>query len=254
MLNLVAGYDKLDITSAEHPKEDYVAALGKPISGLRLGIPVSSGFYDQLDPEVGKAVEEAIKVLGAMTGGTVKARLPRTMDLGSELRVEAWAYHEEIYKHEADKYTLVDRRQLEQIAAGPNKDAGEYIRTRWALELLRRTIDDSFTDFDLVVLPSERILPPPLPRPPQNTSHAYPPVDPTVTSAFTSNSAPFNMYGIPAISVPCGFSKGGLPIGLMIAGPRFSEGKVLALAHAYERATEWHKRRPASSENRSGPG
>ncbi|MBI3698297.1 MAG: amidase, partial [Acidobacteria bacterium] len=58
------------------------------------------------------------------------------------------------------------------------------------------------------------------------------------------NTGQFNVYGIPAISVPCGFTSGGLPIGLMIAGPRFSEGKVLALANAYERATEWHKRKP----------
>src|SRR5207244_11399176 len=58
------------------------------------------------------------------------------------------------------------------------------------------------------------------------------------------NTGQFNVYGIPAISVPCGFSSGGLPIGLMIAGPRFSEGRVLALANAYEHATEWHKQKP----------
>jgi aspartyl-tRNA(Asn)/glutamyl-tRNA(Gln) amidotransferase subunit A len=59
-----------------------------------------------------------------------------------------------------------------------------------------------------------------------------------------NNCAPFDIWGIPAISIPCGFSKEGLPIGLMIAGPRFSEGRVLALAHAYEQATAWHTRRP----------
>jgi aspartyl-tRNA(Asn)/glutamyl-tRNA(Gln) amidotransferase subunit A len=63
----------------------------------------------------------------------------------------------------------------------------------------------------------------------------------------TSNCVPFNTFGIPAVSIPCGFSASGLPIGLMIAGPRFSEGRVLALAHAYERATQWHTRRPSLS-------
>jgi aspartyl-tRNA(Asn)/glutamyl-tRNA(Gln) amidotransferase subunit A len=58
------------------------------------------------------------------------------------------------------------------------------------------------------------------------------------------NTGQFNLYGIPAISIPCGFTASGLPIGLMIAGPRFSEGRVLALARAYERATDWHKRKP----------
>jgi aspartyl-tRNA(Asn)/glutamyl-tRNA(Gln) amidotransferase subunit A len=63
----------------------------------------------------------------------------------------------------------------------------------------------------------------------------------------TSNCVPFNTFGNPAVTLPCGFSKSGLPIGLMIAGPRFSEGRVLALANAYEKATEWHKRRPKLS-------
>ena len=68
-----------------------------------------------------------------------------------------------------------------------------------------------------------------------------------------SNCSPFNIFGLPAISVPCGFSKGGMPIGLMIVGPRFSEGKVLALASAYEKATEWHTRRPGLSPDMAVP-
>jgi aspartyl-tRNA(Asn)/glutamyl-tRNA(Gln) amidotransferase subunit A len=68
-----------------------------------------------------------------------------------------------------------------------------------------------------------------------------------------SNCAPFNTFGLPTISVPCGFSKSGLPIGLMIAGPRFAEGKVMALAHAYEKATQWHTRRPSLSPDMAVP-
>jgi len=59
-----------------------------------------------------------------------------------------------------------------------------------------------------------------------------------------ANTQPFNVYGIPAVTVPCGYSKSGLPIGLTFAGPHFAEGKILALARTFERATEWHKRRP----------
>ena len=68
-----------------------------------------------------------------------------------------------------------------------------------------------------------------------------------------SNCTPFNIFGQPAISIPCGFAASGLPIGLMIAGPRFSEGKVLALAHAYEKATEWHTRRPSLTPDMAVP-
>lgn len=71
--------------------------------------------------------------------------------------------------------------------------------------------------------------------------HAYDFFDPT---SGCSNTAPFDVYGVPALTLPYGFSKDGLPIGLMIAGPHFSEGKVLALAYAYQNATDWHKRRP----------
>jgi aspartyl-tRNA(Asn)/glutamyl-tRNA(Gln) amidotransferase subunit A len=115
----------------------------------------------------------------------------------------------------------------------------DYIRAKWELETLRRTVDDAFTDFDLVVLPTQRIVAPTLAEL-ITRAHDAKPVDPLVTS----NCQPFDVFGIPAISIPCGFSKSGLPIGLMIAGPRFCEGKVLALANAFERATQWHSRKP----------
>jgi aspartyl-tRNA(Asn)/glutamyl-tRNA(Gln) amidotransferase subunit A len=115
----------------------------------------------------------------------------------------------------------------------------DYIRAKWDLEILRRTVDDAFTDFDLVVMPTQRIVAPTLAELITRARDAKP-IDPLVTS----NCQPFDVFGIPAVSIPCGFSKSGLPIGLMIAGPRFSEGNVLALARAYERATEWHLRKP----------
>ena len=116
------------------------------------------------------------------------------------------------------------------------------------LQRTRRTIDDSFANSDVVALPTMRI------------------VSRTITEALsreedpkphepeeTSNCAAFNTFGIPAVSIPCGFSASGLPIGLMIAGPRFSEGRVLALAQAYEKATQWHTMRPKLTPDMSVP-
>jgi aspartyl-tRNA(Asn)/glutamyl-tRNA(Gln) amidotransferase subunit A len=151
---------------------------------------------------------------------------------------ESFAYHEQYIKNAPAKYMLATRRNLERQQSDPPK-AADYIRAKWNLELLRRTVDDSFTDFDLVVLPTQRILPPVLDDM-LKRDHDPQPTDPSITS----NCGPFDAFGLPAVSIPCGFSKGGLPIGLMIAGPHFSEGKVLALAQAYERATEWHTMRP----------
>jgi aspartyl-tRNA(Asn)/glutamyl-tRNA(Gln) amidotransferase subunit A len=246
LLNVLAGYDKLDITSVPHAREDYVAQLSQPVSGLRLGMPAS--YFDGLNPEVAKVVEAAVALLAKVTRGVKEVALPAVTHLGSLGTLgETFAYHEEYYKRAAGKYMLPERRRL-QAAAEADVKAVDYIRAKWEVELLRREVDDAFGDFDLVVLPTQRILPPPLDELIKR-AHDPAPANPRVVS----NCQPFNVMGIPAVSIPCGFSKSGLPIGLMIAGPNFAEGKVLALAQAYERATEWHKRKPALQPNTPVP-
>lgn len=232
MLNVLAGYDKLDIASVEHAKEDYVAAMQQPVSGLRLGIP-RAPYFDLLDSDVGKAVEDAIQLLAKMTKGAKDVSLPSIRDIA--LGGESFAYHEEYYSRGAGRYQIPTRRALQN---GGNLKAAEYIRGRWKLELLRRTIDDAFSDFDLVVLPTRRRTPRKIDAAIKREESDKP------RNPELENTGQFNVYGIPAISVPCGFTSAGLPVGLMIAGPCFSEGRVLALAAAYQRATEWHKLQP----------
>ena len=247
LLNAMVGYDKLDVASVEHAKEDYLAALKQPVSGIRLGIP-RAPFFDRLDEETSKAVENAIAVLSRLTKSTKDMHLPSPGTYSRTfLDGEIEAFHWEWMKRSAGRYSLDQRRTLEAIHRRMNDTTSEtcsakvvdYVLANWELIRLRKTIDDAFTDFDLVALPTMRIVPrtineelsreeEPKPREPEETS----------------NCAPFNTFGIPAVSIPCGFSSTGLPIGLMIAGPRFSEGRVLALAEAYEKATEWHTRRP----------
>jgi aspartyl-tRNA(Asn)/glutamyl-tRNA(Gln) amidotransferase subunit A len=232
MLNLLAGYDKLDIASVEHPREDYTAAMQQPVSGFRLGIP-RAPFFDLLDPEVAKPVEDAIGVLAKMTRGVKDVTLPSVQEI--ILTGESNAYHEEFFNRNPDRYQIPTRRNLQNNA---NRKASDYVRARWKLDLLRRTIDDSFVDFDLVVLPTRRRIPRKIDAAIKRERNDKP-LNPEL-----ENTGQFNVYGIPAISVPCGFTSTGLPVGLMIAGPRFSEARVLALANAYERATQWHSRTP----------
>ena len=232
MLNVLAGYDKLDIASVEHQKEDYIAAMKQPVSGLRLGIP-RAPFFDLLEPDIEKSVEEAIALLAKMTKGAKDVTLPATGNIN--LGGESFAYHEDFFTHGPGRYQIPTRRALQN---GANLKAAEYIRSRWKLELLRRTIDEAFTDFDLVVLPTRR-------RTPRKIDAAIKREESDkIRNPELENTGQFDIYGIPAITVPCGFTSAGLPVGLMIAGPRFSEGKVLALAAAFERATEWHKQKP----------
>jgi aspartyl-tRNA(Asn)/glutamyl-tRNA(Gln) amidotransferase subunit A len=232
MLNALAGYDRLDITSVEHSKEDYVAGMKQPVSGLRLGVP-RAPFFDWLDTDVAKSVEDAIAVLAKLTRTVKDVTLPPTGNLS--LNGETFAYHEEYYAHGAGRYQIPTRRSLQN---GANLKAADYIRSLWKLELIRRTIDDAFTDFDLVVLPTRRHTPRTVDASIKREESDKP------RNPELENTGQFDIYGIPAISVPCGFTSTGLPVGLMIAGPRFSESRVLALANAYERATDWHKRRP----------
>ena len=235
MLQVLAGYDRLDIASVEHAPEDYLAALAVPVKSLRVGI-ARVPFFDHLDADVMSATDAALKTIATLTGSMRDVVLPSTsaVNVGAEM----YAYHEALFQRMPGRYQLPTRRNLQN---GGNAKAADYVRGRWALETLRRTIDDSFNDVDVVVLPTRRHTPRTIDASLEREEKDVP------RNPELENTGAFNTYGIPAISVPCGFTSAGLPIGLMIAGPRFAEGRVLALAQAYERATEWHARRPALS-------
>ena len=252
LLNVLAGYDKLDVASVEHTPEDYLQTMKQPVAKLRLGIP-RAPYFDRLDSETAAAVEAAIAVLRKLTASTRDCHLPSTGGFSAlALNGETQAYHQLLYRRDKQGYSLSIRRSLEtgvkaldDVSEEPcSEKLTDYILSNWELIRMRRTIDDAFTDFDLVALPTMRLLAPtinealsreedPKPREPE----------------IDNNCRPFDVFGIPAVSIPCGFSSTGLPIGLMIAGPRFSEGRVLALARAYEQATQWHLRKPALSPN-----
>jgi aspartyl-tRNA(Asn)/glutamyl-tRNA(Gln) amidotransferase subunit A len=244
LLDQLAGYDRLDPHSVEHAPTSYVSAMKQPVSNLRLGLPET--YFDDLDPEVAAAVKRAVDVLAAMTKGAKPVRLPaippELSSLGP-LGAEAYAYHETLLKNDPGGYQPTIRTRLQSMG---KSSAGDYIRARLGLETLRRTVDQAFSDFDLVVLPTERGLPPLLNDMIERSMHPSTgaPAAPGLAGSGTANLAPFDAFGVPAISVPCGFSRSGLPIGLTIAGPHFSEARVLALAAAYEAAARWTDRRP----------
>lgn len=232
LLNAIAGYDRLDITSVEHEREDYVQACHHPVRDLRIGVP-RAPFFDLLDDEIAQAVESAIITISKLTRSFREVTLPPTSDIS--LSAEIYAYHEDYITKNPGRYMLSTRRAIQGAA---NAKASDYVRSHWKLELLRRTIDDSFSDIDLVVLPTRRHTPRTIDAALKREADEKP------KNPEQENTQAFDAYGIPAISVPCGFTGGGVPIGLMIAGPRFSEGRVLVLARAYQQATDWHTRKP----------
>jgi aspartyl-tRNA(Asn)/glutamyl-tRNA(Gln) amidotransferase subunit A len=234
MLQVLAGYDRMDIASVEHGREDYVTQMRAPIKGLRIGVP-RAPYFDHLDADVAKAVEAAIGELGKLVSGVREVTLPSTKGAGT--RGEMLAYHEELYASGSSLYQLPTRRNL---ASQKDARAVDAMKGLWKMQLIRRTIDDAFSsqEVDLMVLPTKRRIPRTVDAALKREGSEK------ARNPELENTGQFNVFGIPAISVPCGFSAEKLPVGLMIVGPRFSEGRVLGLAHAYEQATSWHTQRP----------
>jgi aspartyl-tRNA(Asn)/glutamyl-tRNA(Gln) amidotransferase subunit A len=146
------------------------------------------------------------------------------------LSAEAYAYHENRYQTDAMKFgTSVRRRMLE----GAFLSAADYIQAQRARSVLNEQIRAAFSRVDLLATPTA-------PRPPE----AFEGLDPNEQNLRPSFTNPFNLTGLPAISVPCGFTQGNLPVGLQIVAQPFEEATALRTAYAYEQATEWHHRRP----------
>ena len=231
ILGVIAGYDELDPSSADTPVPDYNSAFKLQVSKLRLGVP-RTPFFEDLDPEIAKAVDNAIELLRKLTATVGEVKLPSTTIPIDEIyvtvrSVEGYAYHSQWITESPEKYQAVTRERISRNSAEIKAPA--YAQARRELDLLRRQIKKVFTTVDLLTMPT-------LPTPPGAISQN---AEPSIR-----NTSPFDVLGLPAISVPCGFTTSGLPIGLQIVGAPFAEPTVLALAHAYERETEWHKRHP----------
>jgi aspartyl-tRNA(Asn)/glutamyl-tRNA(Gln) amidotransferase subunit A len=229
VLGAIAGYDPMDPTTVDHPAPDYTRAFGIKTSDLRLGIP-RSPFFEGIDPEVAEAVDAAVEVLRKMTKSVVDTQLPPTGQLLTIAGAEAYAYHSRWLAESPDRYQTFTRERI--IALGAEVTASTYANALRETHQLRRQIVSVFTNVDLLITPT-------MPRPPETLaqSKSFDPIG-------IRNASPFNVLGLPSISVPCGFTSSGLPIGLQISGAPFAESTVLALAHAFEQATEWHKRKP----------
>jgi len=234
MLGVIAGHDELDPTTVDTPVPDFNRARRMQTSKLRLGI-LRTPFFDNLDPDIANAMAAAVEVLHKLTATVGETTLPSTSapldEIYNKVRgVEAYTYHSRWLAESPQKYQTATRERIIQNSA--DVKASDYVQARREVDLLRREVNKVFAAVDLLITPT-------LPSPPVLIAQG---ADPTAVSI--RNTSPFDVLGLPAISVPCGFTTSGLPIGLQIVGAPFAESTVLALAHAYEQATEWHRRSP----------
>jgi aspartyl-tRNA(Asn)/glutamyl-tRNA(Gln) amidotransferase subunit A len=233
MLQALAGYDPEDSNSVDAPVPDYTAAL-RQSGALRLGVP-RAYFYEGLHPEVESAMNTALTALEKIAAGVREIEMPASNDT-TILRAEAYTYHFDNIKKSPELYQA---ETLKRIRSAEDVTTPTYVQARRGVDRFRRAAGKVFENVDLLVTPTT-------PVPPFTISELLADMDNLRAKEVLSlrNTRPFNILGLPAISVPCGFTRAGLPIGLQITGAPWAEASVLRLAYAYEQQTEWHTRKP----------
>lgn len=217
-----------------------LAGMGLPLNpparalkNVRLGIPRAI-FWEKLSPEVERVVHDAVQALARLTAGAREVALPPLeMDgplpgiYAAIIMAEAYAYHETRVRTNPEKFHPATLANLKTGAAVP---AATYIHARREMDRVRAASVALFQDSDLLVMPT--------------TAGPAFPLGSTADLIYLRNLAPWNYYGLPAISLPCGFTSSGLPIGLQIVGPAQADSLVMAAAEAYQHQTDWHNRHP----------
>ena len=236
VLGAIAGYDPNDPACVDKVVDDYATALPEKAKPVRIGVP-RSFFYRDLDPQVASALDSALGLLETFAAEVREVELQVPTDRTLQ-HAESYAYHAEFVARSPELY---HPETLRRIRRGEATSPAEVANCRLELEQVRRDISQVFEQVDLLVTPTTAVTAPTI-----SDLEADPEQLRERELVLLRNTRPFNVWGLPAISLPCGFNKAGLPIGMQIAGPHWQERRVLELAFAYEQATEWHKWQPAS--------
>jgi len=190
---------------------------------------------ENLDTEVEAAFVEAVRVLSTLVTEVRDVELDVSTDRTLQ-SAESYAYHREWVEQSPELY---QPETLRRIMAGADVSRQDYERSLKELEVARQKIASQFRTIDLLITPTI-----PVPAPSIAELKADPSALRPKEITLLRNTRPWNVWGVPTLSLPCGFTHSSLPIGLQIAGPPWREDLVLRLAHAYEQATSWHKRDP----------
>ncbi len=243
MLAAIAGPDPRDPSASSRPLPDYRQEMRGSIRGMRLGVP-RQYFSEHVDPETQKLVSAAIRQLESLGATRVEVDIP-DLEICSAMEAhitlaEATSYHEPYLKKQADDYGPGVRTDLE---AGRYLLATDYVKSQRARTLLQRNFNEALKQAEVIVSPTLPALPPLVGEVLVQSGD----LQENVIDAFLRFNIPYDLTGFPAISLPCGFSASGLPVGLQIAGKAFDEVTILRAASAYEQSTRWHTVLPESS-------
>jgi len=259
MMNAMAGFDARDSTSLERPAEDYTRNLNLDFAGLRIGVP-REYFVEGVEPDVAARVREAISWFEKQGAKTVDITLPNTglavpvyyVIAPAEASSNLSRFDGVRYGHRAKDYADLDDMYRRTRAEGFGTEVKQriligtyvlshgyydayYLQAQKVRRLIAKDFADAFARCDLILGPTS-----------PSTAFALgaksdDPVQMYLNDIFT---IPAPLAGLPGLSIPCGFDRRGLPVGLQIMGNHFAEAKMLGAAHRYQQATDWHQRVP----------
>lgn len=232
-MNLLAGHDPRDPCSIDRPVPDFTAGLDGDLKGRKIAV-VRKFFMEDGDPEVMAAIEATLPVLENLGAEILEVELPHIEDAfkAGTLTIlsEGATYHADHLKTRPDAFSPQCRADFE---LGRLYKATDYIQAQRLRRHLMNEAARVMAPIDALVMPTSPITATP--------TEGNPPDHPVYR---VRNTIPFNFLGLPAISLPAGFTQENLPIGLQIVGKAFDEASILEIAHAYEQATDWDARRP----------
>ncbi len=243
-LAVVSGLDPLDIWSADAPVGNYQRALARGVKGLRMGIP-KEWFFDLVEPETLGAVEKGIRALKGLGMASRHVSIPlvtTSIENSHTLRVvEAGVSLGPMVDKDPEKYGKVVR---DSIATGRATAATAYAAAQEYRQKLRCQLRDAFASVDVIITPTTPMAAPLLTEFLYDTDYKVNGKSVPLGYALAGFAHLCNLTGYPAVSIPCGFTSNGLPIGMQIIGKPFDEAMVLRVAHAFEQSTPHHTKRP----------
>lgn len=236
MLQAIAGQDPKDPTTSAAPAPDYTGSLGQDIEGLRIGVPRHYFFETNphVNPEVVAVVEKGLGALQELGASLEEVTVPN-LELARAVNAiimagESYAFHERNLKERPDDFGEAVRSRFRM---GALISASDYVQAQRCRQLVKRGFAEAMAQVDLLVTPTTAY---PAPR--------FENYDTAFTLRGPSFTAPFNVTGLPAISIPCGFTEAGLPVGMQLVGKPFDEPTALRAAYAYEQHAGWSQLRP----------
>ena len=243
-LGAIAGYDPNDPYTRNAPVPDYLNGLDAGIRGLRVGVISGRVNADGVEPDVRDAVNAAVAHMGELGAEVEDVSIPLIADSAAIsttlIYVDATGVHRQGLRHHPEKYDHNNRVRLLTGALVPAQAHQKAARLR---QMLRNQILDALNRVDVLALPASSVQATPIPTEAGLSKNGKEDFL-TMLGGRRTYTSPFNVASVPALSINCGFTSDGLPVGLQLVGRPFDEPTVLRAAYAYEQATDWHTRRP----------